>query len=113
MENQLENLFYRTGKNVLNDSSSSILIGIRRFKAAFGTSPKICAIVWLKIKIDLTPDFNETHLLWALFFLKNYNTESVNRSLFKCDEKTFRWRVWKIIESLALLKVVSSSIFDY
>lgn len=112
MENHFENLFYQTGKNVLNDSSVSLSVGIRRFKSAFGASPKICSIVWIKIKNDLPPDFHEIHLLWSLFFLKNYNTESVNRSVFSCDEKTFRWRVWRVIESLALLKVVRISIFN-
>lgn len=112
MENQLETLFYQTGKNVLNDSSNSLTTGVRRFISAFGASPKICAIVWVKIKRDLSPDFHEIHLLWTLFFLKNYNTEGVNRSVFNCDEKTYRMRVWKVIESLALLKVVRSSLID-
>lgn len=106
MNNSLEDLFYKYGKKVMNDTSDSLLIGMRRFKSSFGISPAMCSKVWNLIKNDLTPDFHETHLLWALFFLKTYNTESVNRSIFKCDEKTFRKRVWCIVESLAFIKVV-------
>lgn len=106
MDNPLSILFYEYGKTILNDFGNSTIVGIRRFKAAFGVSPNICSMVWQMIKTDLTQDFKEIHLLWTLFFLKCYNTESVNRSIFKCDEKTYRVRVWRVIESLAFLKVV-------
>lgn len=105
--NNLATNFYDYGKNIMNDSSHSLVVGMRRFKSAFGVSPNVCSIVWLKIKNHLSPDFNEIHLLWTLFFLKTYNTEAINRSIFKCDEKTFRRRIWKIIDALSSLRVVS------
>lgn len=111
MENHLAQLFIVYGKHLMNDSSESIAITIRRYKSFFGVSPYVSAIVWRLIKDKLASDFNENHLLWALLFLKTYNVEHVNRSICKCDEKTYRSRVWRVIDELAFLNVVSSISF--
>lgn len=87
-----EEMFYDLGKPIMDHKSKSRVVGLRRFKTFFGISPKICALSW--------------HLLWALFFLKNYNTESVNRKFGECDEKTFREKIWMVIDRLAFIKVV-------
>ena len=49
----------------------------RRFRATFGTSPRIITILWkvLSKAKKLTNDAREEHLLWALIFLKQYLTE--------------------------------------
>lgn len=100
-------MFYDLGREIMDHRSKSRVVGLRRFKSFFGISPKICAISWQLIKRDLPTNYKPVHLLWALFFLKNYNTESINRKYVKCDEKTFRTKTWMIIDRLAFMKVVS------
>lgn len=111
MSTSLSDLFYEYGCVLTKHNSSSKLIGERRFKSFFGVSPAICAKLWLLTKPRLTPDVKEIHLLWTLLFLKCYHTEHVNRSIVSCDEKTFRTKVWKVVESLAFIKVVCSVVF--
>ena len=48
----------------------------------------------------------QCHLLWALMFLKCYNTVDYNASVVNVDRKTFRKWCWAIIHSLANLTVV-------
>lgn len=40
------------------------------------------------------------HLLWTLYFLKTYNTEDVSCAFLRCDRKTFRLWVWRILAVL-------------
>ena len=47
------------------------------------------------------------HLLFALLFLKMYGTEEQNRSIIGLNEKTFRFWVWKYVECLSKLDLVS------
>lgn len=103
--------FYDIGKEMMEHRSKSRVVGLRRFKSFFGISPKICAISWELIKRDLPSTYKPTHLLWTLFFLKNYNTEHVNRRYAECDEKTFRLKIWTIIDKLAFMKVVRIDFF--
>lgn len=102
----LPELFYEFGKEIMKHASASGLVGSRRFRSFFGVSPNICAICWNMIKDELPTSYQEVHLLWALFFLKCYNTESVNHAVAGCDEKTFREKVWTVIDRLAFIKVV-------
>lgn len=106
----LNNLFYQYGKILIKHHSNSMYVGMRRFKSYFGVSPTICSLAWRYIKDELPHDYTEIHLLYALFFLKTYNTEAISRSIFTCDEKTFRKRVWEVIDKLAFIKVVSEAI---
>lgn len=106
MEKSLTELFYSHGNFITKHWSSSLCVETRRFKSFFGISPSICAKSWMHLKNYLTPDNKEIHLLWALLFLKCYNTESVNSSMVGCDEKTYRKRVWVVIKKLAFIKVV-------
>lgn len=98
MANSLTDLFYNYGNSITKHSSASTVVGMSRFKAHFGVSPSICSMAWNHLKQDLPRDYNEMHLLWALLFLKCYNTDSVNCGMAGCDEKTFRYRVWFVIE---------------
>lgn len=98
-------IFYHLARNTIKHSNQSHL-GLRRFKGLFGLSPNICEIVWEKIKNQLPNSFEPSHLLWALLFLKCYNTEHVNHAIIGANEKTFRNRIWVIIEKLALINVV-------
>lgn len=107
MNYTLVDLFYDFGNQMMKHGSNSRIVGLRRFKSMFfGVSPQICAMLWQLIKDELPTNYQEVHLLWALFFLKTYNTESVNHSVAGCDEKTFRTKVWMVIDKLAFMKVV-------
>lgn len=82
---------------------------IRRFRACFGTSPSVCSIIWALISDELPDNKEPMHLLIALNFLKTYSTESIRSVLFRVDEKTLRERQWNVIESIASLKLVSTT----
>lgn len=113
MADSLTDLFYTYGNSLTKHASPSKYVGMCRFKAFFGVSPSICARAWLHLKNVLPTDYNEMHLLWTLFFLKCYNTDSVNCSIARCDEKTFRKRIWVVIGKLAFIKVVRFSCLSF
>jgi hypothetical protein len=79
----------------------------RRFKEFFGINAEICAKLWTLCLPLLPESASPVHLLWALYFLKQYNTEGVSASFANCDEKTFRKWCWIMIDILAMLELVS------
>jgi hypothetical protein len=83
----------------------------RRFRTFFGTSPAVCARIWVLVKpFETMPTgVKPVHLLWALMFLKLYCAESVHATLAgagqkSVDEKTFRKWSWLFVESINHLK---------
>jgi hypothetical protein len=81
----------------------------RIFRANFGVSPYICAVVWNEL-VDtrsLPQGARPKHILWSLLFLKVYATENVLCTICACDEKTFRKWVWLLVAAMARLVVVS------
>ena len=79
----------------------------RRFRAFFGTTASICSRLWsLCSHILIAEGAMPVHLLWALMFLKQYNTEEVNASMAGCDEKTFRRWCWLVVHVLADIELV-------
>jgi hypothetical protein len=86
---------------------SSTAIGIR-FAALFGAQPLLCSLVWRRIyeaKQGSMPRASPKHLLWALMFLKTYETEAVISSIVEADEKTVRKWVWFFVRAIADLDV--------
>lgn len=81
-------------------------ISMRRYRSNFGASPSVTAFIWNRIKTDLPKSAEPKHLLYALYFLKNYNSEHVNSSVWRCDEKTYRKWQWLILQEISQLKVV-------
>ena len=79
----------------------------RRFKALFGVSSEICAILWEELKVARLTNSKPVHLLWALLFLKNYATEDVNCEIASVDPKTFRKWVWVILKAMSNISLVS------
>ena len=85
----------------------SITTKERRFRACFGTTAHICSQLWsLCSHLLIAEGAMPVHLLWALLFLKQYNTEEVNASMAGCDEKTFRHWCWLVIGILANMELV-------
>ena len=91
--------FKLIGRNINNIQSEKTRDRI--FRANFGTSSKIASIVWKKIVMYSIAAFlltaHHTHFLWALHFLKNYNSENVSASFAGVDEKTWRLWTWRMI----------------
>ena len=78
-----------------------------RFKAQFGVSCKVCSIVWDLIrpfKKNMLRNVSAIHLLWALSFLKTYDSFHVLSAHAGVSEKTFSEWVWRIVPALAALK---------
>lgn len=101
-----ESFFYCLGASLMQHRGDSIEVGTRRYKSCFGVSPKITSLLWREIKSTLPKKYKEEHLLWALYYLKNYPTESVARVFVKADEKTLREIIWTMIEKLSNINCV-------
>ena len=93
----------------------------RIFKAHFAVSPLVCLKAWGLI-CEYRKEFGKyprnlrepKHLLWALYFIKVYNTNKCCETWADATDKTFRCRAWDILEQLsdiALLKV-SKTFFE-
>ena len=96
--------FQAAGGTIIHMSPAlSSMTRSRRFRAAFGTSPRVCSVLWSKCheSFDIPVNALPVHLLWVLLFLKLYASEQVNAALTKSDEKTFRKWSWLFIEALA------------
>lgn len=82
-----------------------------RFKAMFGTGPDNCARIWAMIDpfASMPAGVQVVHLLWALMFLKLYDSESVLSSLAggsgeAVDEQTFRKWCWLFVGEISHLQ---------
>ena len=84
-----------------------------RFKAAFGISPLMCRQLWELIgqiaDQSLSSNARPKHLLWALMFLRQYNTTEINCAMSGADEKTFRKWSWTFIHLISKLDLVSNT----
>ena len=78
---------------------------LRAFRSNYGLKPSTCVIVWKKIKRSgsVDHDIKCRHLLWGLFFLKTYSTESIAAYKFNVMRKTYRRYLWRIIKAIASL----------
>lgn len=76
----------------------------RRFRAHYGTSPGVCALLWNLIKPVVDPGVFFSHLLWGILFLKVYGSESVLASKVGVTEKSFREKVWTVVMAIASVK---------
>ena len=88
-----------------------------RFKSSFGISVEVYIILWNM----LLPQFDEEpqppaqkHLLWALYFLKSYSTESLAAGVFGTSGKTFRKHTHSMIMRISsqMNSVVSDKILE-
>lgn len=76
------------------------------FRSSFGVSPDVCSISWeLMTARNLLPaKAMPEHLLWALMFMKTYETETfLAHGLVGKTEKTLRKWVWLMISAIAQL----------
>jgi AraC-like DNA-binding protein len=82
---------------------------LRRFRSLFGCSPKVLTALFntlLKQNL-ISTSAKVQHLMWALAFLKSYNTESYFAMTYRVSEKTIRKWIWFFLERISQLDVVS------
>lgn len=70
------------------------------FRRFIGLEPTEVEYVFRKYFEDENYHIQRRHLLWALFFLRRYETEESAAIRFRTNVKTFRLRVWQIIHHL-------------
>ena len=91
-----------------NNKVKSRMMIIRRYRAFFGTSPENVATAWQHLAPFIEPEHQQTahpkHVLWALMFLKLYNSTDVLASFAGVSEKTFQKWQWRAIGWLADLE---------
>ena len=101
---EFEDLFFRNGRGV------SRFVWCRRFRALFGVSSSVALKIWEKTFILAPKNARPQYLLWALFPLKVYAMEHINRILCGANEKTFRTWAWCFIGLISLQLKVRCSI---
>ena len=80
-----------------------------RFRALFGTSPSVCAVLWDRcVEVD-KPGVSEgavpCHLLWALALLKQYSGDDLLLALMGgVYPKTFRKWSWMFVDVISFLQ---------
>lgn len=79
----------------------------RHFRAHFGIAPSTCALLWKAVSHNhyiLPPKGQPEHLLWALLYLKLYDSDEVLADLVGVDVKTFCKWSWSFVLAIAKLK---------
>ena len=113
--------FVTAGRDVQNRSNRPIAAHRtedRLFREFFGTSAVIALITWNLLSThQMLPEGSKIkHLLWSLFWMKQYPTEgvataTVGGSRGKIDPKTFRKWVKPFVLAIADLHVRIVSVF--
>ena len=114
---------YILGKDIQNrfpdDSLYAGATEDRRFREYFGCGAATTLLAWnMLISFELLPESAMLlHLLWALFFMKQYLTQesacsTAGGSQGAIDPKTLRKHVWPIILALAGLEPWIVSLFN-
>lgn len=107
-----ECFWYELGMNFINRRSNLTQYKnlkdhhFRDFKGSFGSSRLVMKKCWslLMTVCELDKGVAPYHLIWALFFLKVYGSESTNIALAKCDHKTYRKWTWMLIIAISDLE---------
>jgi hypothetical protein len=71
--------------------------------AHFGVSIETICILWIYLyNYAIVMGIQAQHLLWALHFLKTYNTCRTAAKFWNVNVKTYRFWIWKVIIGLFL-----------
>jgi hypothetical protein len=112
------------GSDIMKRSPPSMLPGRRASSAAtfndrwtshFNTEPEVCLQIWMMIQdnpVDgLDYNFRPEHVLWALLFLKLYDSYTVLSGMCGCHEDTYSDWMWRVLQVIMYLEdeVVSTS----
>ena len=83
-------------------------------KSSFGFSKLTILAIWNKLvtsQRDLDKSLQVKHLLWCLMYFKSYTNELEYCVKAESCVAVFRDKVWYIAKHIALLDVVSSTLF--
>ncbi len=95
-------LFWSLGLQLMKLSpQGSLVVRQRAWKEHFGQNPNVCEYVWIRLTDQAENGSEPKHLLFALFFLRNYQTEMCNHTFSGLDPKTFRKWSFHWIELIA------------
>ena len=87
--------------------STSPELNLRRFKALFGVSPDICCLIYENL-VDVWPNGGQVkHILYALGFLKRYDTDDARRCLLGEDKKTIHKWTMEMVQLISQMDIVS------
>ena len=98
------NPFERAGLEIMGRAKKkSGIKAERRWRSLFGATPIVCARIWELADPSNNPQFpgnvHRKHLMWALIFLRDYQTEEDHTILIGADENTFRkWQRLFVVE---------------
>jgi hypothetical protein len=70
----------------------------RLWNSNFGVCIQTAAVLWRLLRESGA--FECKHLLWALHFLKTYNTYEQCVLVWGCTEKTLKRRIWEVLAYL-------------
>ena len=100
---------YKDGHQKEQARKRSLKTQERDFREDFGCHWETCSELWYLLEADLPKGTDHKHLLWGLFFAKNYTTESVSKKLVASCPKTLRKWCWIVLQHIADLhgRVVS------
>jgi hypothetical protein len=84
----------------------------RRIRNAFGFGSNTLTLIWnIMVSEEKLPvDCLCKHLLWALSYVKSYNTYDMYLTLYSVSKNTFCTWVWKVLDALSSLENVVSSV---
>ena len=77
---------------------------LTEFKKTFGVSLYVCILIYDEININQT--IKHKHMLWAMYFLRNYPTTYQMSSWTGVSPNSYRNEIWKIITAISELKKV-------
>ena len=104
-------MFIEEFKKTLHGSEPTNQEIIILFKAFFGVTPHVCSIIWKMINRKAQFFLKKKHLLWALYFLRQYGTYNNMKVIFGASRVTISKYLWKTIDLLAEMQVVSINLY--
>ena len=104
-------MFIEEFKKTLHGSQPNNQEIIILFKAFFGVTPHVCSIIWKMINRKAQFILKKKHLLWALYFLRQYGTYNNMKVIFGASRVTISKYLWKTIDLLAEMQVVSINLY--
>lgn len=88
---------------------------LRTRKALFGLSMMTLYFLWDTLYMPFASQgLSLEHLFWGLYFLRKYPTEDEAAAFWRTTRKTWREKVWTVLDILlATIRTVSSTSFFY
>lgn len=102
-------IFFHAGLKLIHIGYVNPTESRRRYKNVFGVTDTVTAALWKELIPKVDEETPPAHLLWALMFLRGYDTEYVTEVLTGVSRKTHRQHCWKMVAALADLRLVRTT----